>query len=193
MPTITDIADPKGRRKYSDDEEGSKNGGRSAKGEIVRPKLSLAGEEMKKYIKWLTYSKSKVSFGFQHLGPAYLPLMTEERHGYSLYFEKVTGWSLPTGIIKAFTTNETEDFEITVQLSLTMYQITTSTFFGSTWMGPLVSLGNSSRKMPTTIDFDYKDLVYMISRIIDPSCVAIVEVVVSKFDAQSNILLNQYG
>jgi hypothetical protein len=182
---------------FSDEEAEAKDGGshgrdgaKDEKGVVNRPKLTTAGEEAKKVIKWLSFAKSNVSFGFQHLGPAYLPVMSDERHGFSLHFEKISGWNVPQSVIKAFGDG---DFEVVVQLSLSFYQITTNTFFGSTWMSPPVSLGNSKRLSTNILDFDCNDIIYFITRIIDSTCVAVVEIVVSKLDSTRNIVLNRYG
>lgn len=178
---------------YADAKDSGPNNKQSSKDEkglVPRQKLSSAGEEAKKIIKWLSFAKSNVSFGFQHLGPAYLPLMSEDRRGYSIFFDKISGWNVPQSVIKAFGDG---DFEIIAQLSLSFYQITTNTFFGSTWMSPAVSLGNSKRLSTNILEFDCNDIVYFLTRIIDPACVAVIEVVVSKLDPTRNIVLNRYG
>jgi hypothetical protein len=157
------------------------------------PKLTAVGEEMKKIIKWFSFAKSNVSFGFQHLPPVCIPLMTEARHGFAVYFDKISGWNIPNAVIKSFEhDSKKDDFEIIVQLSLSLYQISTSTFFGSTWMSPSVSLGSSKRLSSNIVEFDCNDIIYMITRIVDPSCVAIVEIVVSKLDS-NNMVIKQYG
>jgi hypothetical protein len=140
--------------------------------------------------RWQSLLKSKVSFGFHHLSPAHLPSMSEDRHAYALCFEKVSNWSIPDSVLKAF---GDDDFEITLQLSLSLYHLNSASFFGSTWMGPPISLGNSDRKIPKSIDFEYTDIVYMISRITDPTCVAVIEIVVSKFDIARNLIAMQFG
>jgi hypothetical protein len=147
-------------------------------------------DESKRNTKWVSFSKSKVSFGFQHLGPAYVPSMSSERKGLVVCLEKVGGWSIPGQVLKEFGNG---DYEITAQLSFSMFHLNSSTFFGSTWMGPSVSLGNSHSKIPKVIDFDYVDIVYMISRITDPSCVGVIEIVVSKFDSKRNLVASQFG
>lgn len=178
-----DSADEKlSKRDRGDDNEGSKA--------YNRPRLTEAGEETKKIIKWLSFARTNVSFGFQHLGPAYLPLMTEERRGYSLYFDKVSGWNIPQSVIRSFGDG---DYEVIVQLSLSLYQISTNTFFGSSWMSPPVSLGNSKRISTNILEFECNDLVYFLTRIIDPACVAVIEIVVSKVDPRKNSIVNQFG
>ena len=61
-------------------------------------------------------------------------------------------------------------------------------------MGTAIQLAGDRRdNFPDFLDFDYSELVYMITRINDPSCVGIVEVVASKVDARRNITVAQYG
>lgn len=141
-------------------------------------------------LKWLAFAKSKLSLGFQHLDQSLLPLMSEDRHGYAICLEKISGWTIPAAVLKTFGDGS---YEITVQLSLTMFHISTATFFGSTWLGPSILLGANEKNLPRLIDFDYRDIIYMITRITDPACVGIIEVVVSKVDIQSKTVLAQYG
>lgn len=116
--------------------------------------------------------------------------MGEERRAYALCFEKVANWRLPDSVLKAFGKG---DYEITLQLTLSFYHLNSASFFGSTWMGPPISLGNSDRLLPTSVDFEYADVVYLISRITDPTCVAVIEIVASKYDAGRNLVAMQFG
>lgn len=146
-------------------------------------------EESRRNLRWLYFAKSKFSFGFHHLGPSKLPNISEERRGISIHFEKICGWNIPGSIFKSIH----ENCEITVQLSLSMFHLPSGTFFGSTWMGPTISLGDLNRKNSNIIDFDYNDIVYLISRVADAACFAVVEIVVSKIDVTRNLVLEQYG
>lgn len=167
----------------------SKNSDES-KNKTIKTATQNKSEESRRNTKWVSFSKSKVSFGFQHLAPGYVPTMTENARGLALSIEKICGWSIPSQVLKEFGKG---DFEITVQLSLSMFHLTSSSFFGSTWMGPSISLGNSGSKMPKVIDFEYVDIIYMLSRITDPSCVGVIEIVVSKFDSKRNLNASQFG
>lgn len=156
-------------------------------------KKTIKSEEYKRNVKWKSFTKRKFSFGFQHLTPAYVPSMSDEPRGYSICLQKVNGWTIPSAIIKEFGSG---DYEITAQLSLSLYHLSSSTFFGTTWMGPSISLGLSdSREVLASkvIDFEYQDIVYLISRITDPTCVAILEIVVSKYDLRHNLVSAQFG
>jgi len=156
-------------------------------------KKTIKSEENKRNVKWISFTKGKFSFGFQHLTPAYVPSMSDEPRGYSICLHKVHGWSIPNAIIKEFGDG---DYEITAQLSLSLYHLSSSTFFGTTWMGPSLSLGHSDSKevlASKVIDFEYQDIVYLISRITDPTCVAILEIVVSKYDLRQNSVAAQFG
>ena len=164
------------------EEDGKKN--------LRRPFQTTKAEESRRITKWVSFSKSKVSFGFQHLAPGYVPTMTSEPRGLAICIEKVSGWNIPSQVLKEFGKG---DYEITVQLSLSMFHLTSSSFFGSTWMGPPISLGSSGTKLPKIIDFEYVDIVYMLSRITDPSCVGVIEIVVSKYDSKKNLVASQFG
>ncbi len=183
MPSMNDSDDKQNKRRDTGDgtigAKENKNAFRNTK-----------SDESRRNTKWVSFAKTKVSFGFQHLGPGYVPTMTSDVRGLAVCLEKVSGWNIPSQVMKEFGKG---DFEITVQLSLSMFHLTSSSFFGSTWMGPSISLGNSGSKMPKIIDFEYVDIVYMLSRITDPSCVGVIELVVSKIDSKRNLIASQFG
>ena len=164
---------------------------------LFKPKLSPQDEELKRRLKWLNHAKNKVTFGFNHLDSAYLPQMSEDRHGYAIYFDKITGWNVPGIVGKALESrvNKTAtNVELQVRLSMSMYHLATCSFFGSTWMGPPMSLDeNVLQNLNKVIDFQYQDIVYMITRIIDPSCVAIVEIVLCQYDKERQTMVSQFG
>ena len=138
--------------------------------------------------KWISFAKSRTTLGFEHLTTNF-PTMTSDKIGLSLCFEEVEGWSIPSSVLKEFGEG---NYEINVQLSFSLFHLGSGSFFGSTWMGPSIPLGGGSKEKKK-INFKYNDIVYLITRINDPSCVAVVEVVVSKFDDKRNITLAQYG
>lgn len=154
------------------------------------PLKVIKAEESRRNLKWVSFTRAKVSFGFQHLSAAYVPAMLEEPHGFCICLEKVSGWSIPSAVLKQFGKG---DYEITAQLSFSMFHLSSSTFFGTTWMGPSVSLGQGNTEISKVIDFEYTDIVYMLSRITDPTCVGIIEIVVSKFDLKKNLVASQFG
>jgi hypothetical protein len=155
-----------------------------------QPLKVTKAEEERRNLKWVSFTRAKVAFGFQHLSAAYVPTMLENPMGHCICLEKVSGWTVPPSVLKEFGKG---DYEITAHLSLSMFHLSSSTFFGSTWMGPPVSLGRGNVDMATKIDFEYNDIIYMISRITDPTCVAILEIVVSKFDVRKNLVAAQFG
>lgn len=147
-------------------------------------------EEFKRNLKWVTYAKPKIVFGFEHLSPAYVPAMANKAKGMSIVFEKISGWCPPSSLLKEL---DAGGFSLTVQLSFSLFHLNSKSFFGSTWMGQPVPLGDGTSQLPDVIEFDYDEIIYMISRIIDPSCVGVVEIVASKIDNKRNIIAAQYG
>ncbi|KAJ1442329.1 hypothetical protein B484DRAFT_442214 [Ochromonadaceae sp. CCMP2298] len=153
-------------------------------------KKDVKDGEKKRNMKWTAFTRAKVSFGFQHLSPAYIPAMVEDPQGWCICFEKVSEWSIPAAVMKEFGDG---DYEITAQLSLSLFHLASSTFYGTTWMGPSVSLAHGDSEIPKVFTFEYPDIVYLLTRITDPTCVAIVEIVVSKFDLRKNLTAAQFG
>ncbi len=245
MPSVTpDAKDSAGDRRQSSKAD-SKSAGPK------KWKRTPEEEELRRFIKWSSFAKSNMSFGFQHLPPVSVPSMVEDRTGYAMRFEKITGWSIPSGILKTITAiqEDVHNYDYRLQLSMSMYHLSSNTFFGSTWMGTPVVLNSSifnitetttvvpieedpaisalrkskggfygasatpeqlaamqkeekekKTKTVTTktilsrvIDVDYQDIVYMISRITDPNCVAVLEIVMTKVNKGNRLVVAQYG
>lgn len=185
-------------RTYDDDEDRYKSDSKSrslsanadAKGTSSSSR-SKKDMEIRRTLRWLSFAKPKLILGFEHLSPAYVPAMSSKSKGLSVCFEKILGWRPPRQILADL---DAGGFEISAQLSLSLFHLGSSTFFGSTWMGSPIPLGGDGRdKLPDIIDFDYSEIVYLISRISDPSCIAVVEIVASKEDVRKNVIVSQYG
>lgn len=56
-------------------------------------------EEQKRLLKWLNFTKNNLSLGFDNLGTSYLPIMSNEKKGYVLNFEKIIGWRIQKKIL----------------------------------------------------------------------------------------------
>lgn len=145
---------------------------------------------LRRSLKWLTFAKPKLVSGFDHLSPSDVPIMAAKHRGISLALEKIVGWVIPFSQFKNI--NQHED-EFTVQLSFSLFHFNSKSFFGSTWMGAQVSLSDSKDMLPVVIDVEYNELIYLISRLTDPSCVGIAEIVVSKIKRDKNVISAQYG
>lgn len=152
--------------------------------------VKKSDDEVRRALKWLSFTKPKLVFGFDHLSPAYIPLMSPKLRGLSISFDKVLGWSPPTSLLDAV---DSGDYEISVQLSFSLFHLNSKSFFGTTWMGTPISLGDGKKSLPDIIDFDYNEIIYMMSRITDPTCVGVVEIVASKIDIHKNLSVAQYG
>lgn len=145
---------------------------------------------LRRNLKWLAFSKPKIVSGFDHLGPADLPAMSAKARGISLSFDKIIGWRIPLSHFKNI--DDIED-EFTVQLSFSLYHFHSKSFFGSTWMGTSISLSDGNSVLPVIIDVDYNDVIYLISKLTDPSCVGVAEIVISKVNRRKKLISSQYG
>lgn len=56
-------------------------------------------DEQKRLTKWLNFTKNNISLGFDNLGTSYLPVMTNEKRGFVLNFEKIIGWKIQQKIL----------------------------------------------------------------------------------------------
>lgn len=194
---------PSGRR-YRDDDDakssGRRGGGDSKRGDgagtggrggmnTVKMMRSRADEEVRRMLRWLSFSKPKTIFGFDHLTPSDVPMMGNKSRGFSVCFDKVVGWRPPALMLRDL---DSGDLDVSVQLSLSLFHLNSSSFFGSTWMGSPILLTEGD-SIPDVIDFDYNEIVYMISRLTDPSCIGVVEIVASKIDKRKKVIRAQYG
>ena len=183
------------RRNKTASSSGSGGGG-TAKSNVggggrLQSKRSQKDEEVRRVLRWVAFAKPKCIFGFDHLSPAFVPTMAGKSRGISISFEKVTGWRPPQQILKDL---DMGGFEVSVQLSLSFFHLNSASFFGSTWMGSPLPLGGDGRdSIPDIIDFEYGEIVYLISRLTDHSCIGVVEIVASKYDTRKNVVVAQYG
>lgn len=146
--------------------------------------------EVKSYQKWLSFLKPRSVLGFDKLPRDIVPIMSGKCRGLALCFEKLQGWTLPIQLLQ----DADRNYDLTVQLSLSLFHIKSKTFFGSTWMGSPIPLSdNQIDVLSNVVDIDYNEILYIMSRLTDPSCVAVVEVVVSKIDKQNQVLIDQHG
>ena len=193
MPRLSDDESDNGDSKRNENKSNDDRRYRSveAKGH-ARDKNSSKDDESRRNLKWVSFSKPRMVFGFDHLGSSNVPIMSGKTRGISMCFEKISGWHVPPQIYQdlGFGLN---NFEFSVQLSLSMFHLTSSSFFGSTWMGRSVPLGNENEEIPDLIDLEYNEIVYLISRLADPSCIGVVEIVISKISTQKKLVTAQYG
>jgi hypothetical protein len=166
--------DPKGLSKKSDSLE----------------KYKESDPRLKGYQKWLSFLKPRAVLGFDKIPRDSVPTMSGKYRGISLCFEKLQGWALPLQLLQDVENN----YDLTLQLSLSLFHIKSKTFFGSTWMGSPIPLSDSQIDIiSNVIDIDYGEILYIMSRLTDPSCVAVVEIVVSKIDKRNQVLVDQHG
>lgn len=151
---------------------------------------SIKDEEQRRLLRWTSFAKPKTILGFDLLAPAYIPSMSTKTKGYSIGFERVLGFPIPSTILMDV---DQGGFDVYVQLSLSLFHHGSVSFFGSTWMGSPIPLTTGSKSLPREVDFDCNDLVYFLSRINDPSCVGVVEIVVSKKDIDTDVVVATYG
>jgi hypothetical protein len=178
----------------SDEDEPRKGRGKTETKESRQDQgqvLKSSDPHFLRYQKWLSFMKPRVVLGFEKIPRHLLPTMSQRFRGLALCFEKLQGWTVPVHLLQDM---DLRNYDITLQLTLSLFHLRSRTFFGSSWMGSPVSLSDSGRDvLPDVIDINYLEIIYMFSRLTDPSCVAVVEIVVSKTDKYKKILLNQYG
>jgi hypothetical protein len=149
-----------------------------------------ADEDLRKRLRWLLFAKSKVVFGFDHVQPQDMPSMTSKFRGVCLSFESILNWPCFTSSAVISTMNPPPK-EISIQISLSMFHLKSKSFFGSTWMGKTVAIvkdpNNQTENIAPIFDVEYSDLAYFVTRVTDPGCVLVMEVVGSVMDGNGLI------
>lgn len=147
-------------------------------------------EELKRNVKWISFTKPKsLVFGFEHLAPNQLPTTSSASRGLSVCFDKINGWNLPSSIIDEVSKSRGK-YELSVQLSFSLFHFGSSSFFGSTWMGAPMYIDDL---VSSSLDLDYAEVLYLITRIVDPSCIGVVELVCNRIDTKKGMIVAQYG
>jgi hypothetical protein len=148
--------------------------------------------ELKRVTKWISFTKPKIVLGFDQMSANILPSSGASTRGISVCFDKIVGWSLPSIIIDKFNKSR-GSIEISVQLSLSLFHFQSGSFFGSTWLGNPVYIDERRGIEQSFIDVDYSEIIYLLTRIADPSCIGVVELVCNEIDTSKSIIAMQYG
>ena len=147
------------------------------------------GNSVRKAFRWTTFAKKNLAFGFDKLSSQDVPTMAQQLSGLSISFEKIQGWKLPKLIFDDVSNGLCD---VTVHLSLSLLHLKSLTFFGTTWVGSPLPL-NEHDELKGTLDVEYPDIVYLLTRIIDPTCVGIVEIIATQISKETKLATSQYG
>ena len=147
--------------------------------------------EMRRNLRWISFARPRVVFGFDHLSPAYIPSMTRKNSGFCLCIDKITGWRPPLELLND--TVKRDDICVSVKLNISLYHLNSISFFGSTWSSEPVVLNDDGSRLPDELTVDFGEVVYLLSRVNDPSCIGVVEIVAMKENIDTGVCLAQYG
>ena len=169
-----------------DDDPGNKDYDRDQKGgesKVVGNKLSR-DDDIRRNLRWVAFTKPRAVFGFDHLSPITIPTHSGLR-GFAITFEKITGFSIPSTFI---------GHAFSIQLSFSFFHIKSQSFFGSTWLSfPVDIPADSPGDAVSIVDIDINDIIYFVSRLTDPACVGVVEIVASLQSSAGKVPAGQYG
>ena len=56
-------------------------------------------DEARRLLKWTSFARPKTVLGFDLLSPAYVPTQSTKTKGYSICFERVLGFPIPSSIL----------------------------------------------------------------------------------------------
>lgn len=148
----------------------------------------ISGSSIRQVLKWSAFARGAAAFGFDILTNAQLPEMSQKRTGISVCFEKITGWKVPKNLM---TDVNLGYCDLSIHLTLSLFHMKSLTFFGTNWRGTAITFAEG--KVPDVIDINYTDIIYILSRLIDPSCIGVVEIVVTRIDTDTKLATAQYG
>ncbi len=149
-----------------------------------------AESENKRNLRWASFARPRVIFGFDHLSPAYVPSMSRNCSGLCVCIDKISGWRPPIDLVQ---NTESQDVRVSMCLNLSLYHYNSVSFFGSTWTSESFPLSEDGAGLPDNVSVDLSEVVYMLSRINDPSCVLVVEIVAEKENIEKNVVTGSYG
>ena len=152
-------------------------------------RVSAEGE-IRRNLRWTSFARPKVIFGFDHLSPAYVPSMSRNCQGLCVCLEKISGWHPPIDLVQQ---GDSGDSRISLSVNISLYHYNSVSFFGSTYTSESVLLSDDGARLPDTMNVDLSEVVYMLSRINDPSCIMVMEIVAEKEDITKNVVTGSYG
>lgn len=135
-------------------------------------------------LRWESFAKSNFVLGFNHLNPVDYPTMSTHQRGLCINIQSIVDWTPPN-----LGDNESNKTITRIHMNVALYHLKTQSFFGSTWRSPeLQYIETNDNRETVKID----ELVYLVTRITDPACVCISEIVLSNTDKRG-VLLSQIG
>lgn len=114
---------------------------------------------------------------------------TKHKVGIRVHFDRIDGFRLPPAFAKELKGASKSKLEFCIHLSL--FHTSSQSFFGNTWVSPLQKASMSGKKS-SRLDLSSIQ-VALCTRIADPGCLAVAEIVVVEKDASGNQILGQYG
>ena len=153
--------------------------------------MSAKDSELRRNLRWTSFARSKVVLGFDHLSPAYVPSMARTCQGLCMCIEKISGWRPPVDLRQE---DDSYSTRVSLSVNLSLYHFNSVSFFGNTWSSDSVPLHEEgSSVLPEVLNVDFSDVIYMLSRVNDPSCILVAEVVAIKEDVAKNVVTGTYG
>ena len=141
------------------------------------------------------FIKAVESWNKNRVSNLVVPLMddsvrsTKSKCGIRLSFGSISSFVLPSVFAGS---SKTSKLEFCLHVSL--FHAGSGSFFGNTWVSPLVSCKSSliGKKSGVQLDLEGTSM-FLCTQTVDPSCVAVVELVIVEKDSEGLKTLGQYG
>ncbi len=161
-----------------------------SKRESKADRMPRGNDSQRRAHHWSTFTGERSTLGFSHLPVALQPTANEDRHANALYIDRVNGWRLPKHVYDQAVKGK---YNVGVHLSLSLFHLSSGSFFGSTWMSPRVEIDDLERSFSRDMDIQMQEMVYLVSRVMDPTCVGVVEVIAGLYNSSFTVCANQFG
>lgn len=140
---------------------------------------------MNRLRQFLGFSGRSVLLTLDDLPAEAAPQTHKKPTAFVLNLRSIESWPVPTALRQRLDQHPNHSLKYSVSMSF--YHSVSKRFFGSTWMGYKQSPPKKSDVLLVN------ELVYWQSSIADPNCFAIIELVATEVDTNSDVIVGQYG
>mmetsp|Transcript_34093 Transcript_34093/g.50049 ORF Transcript_34093/g.50049 Transcript_34093/m.50049 type:complete len:1438 (+) Transcript_34093:97-4410(+) len=135
---------------------------------------------------WLKFS-DRVVLITNEIPKDMAPSQAKNVQTYAMQILRINPWPIPPNLLKII--QKANARALSYSVSMSFYHILSKRFFGSTWIGR--NYLNSSVEEDGSLETN--ELVYFQSKIMDPNCFAVIELVATKHDLQQQKITGQYA
>ena len=162
----------------SDESGQDRRESRSKKASRAKGSGRVASQE-NRLVKWNSFRESALVLPFPQDSGLRLK---SKAQSICVYFDKLSHFRIPKNVM----TDSSGKGRVQAHLSVSLFHLETGTFYGNTWTSAPVKIRGGK-------GVNFEQSICFKTRAVDPSCVAVAEVVVVEKDRSTGRLLRQFG